>query len=179
MSLSDLVSIGSFVSGVAVVITLALLLVQTRQTNRNQRALMQQGRSARIVDALMALSQPHQSDILVRAEAGDLTLTSSQAQSYMRFCGAFFANYEDSYLQFRSGTLDRRGWETDAAALRQFVSNPATRVAWSFVRSYWDGGEYRAFVDGLVQETQCRLRPDYADFWKARLTEELASIKAG
>jgi len=46
MSLSDLASIGSFVSGVAVVVTLALLLIQTRQANRNQKALMQQGRSA-------------------------------------------------------------------------------------------------------------------------------------
>ena len=109
MSLSDLASIGSFISGVAVVVTLALLLVQTRQTNRNQRALMQQGRCARTVSALMALSQPRQSDILVRAEAGDLTLTASEAQSYIRLCGAFFANYEDSFLQFRAGTLDRRG----------------------------------------------------------------------
>jgi len=92
--------------------------VQTRQTNRNQRALMQQGRSARNTDLLMRLSEPRLSDIIVRAEAGDLTLSASEAQSYLRLCGSFFVNYEDSYLQFRTGTLDRRSWEVDLAALR-------------------------------------------------------------
>ena len=80
MSLSDLASIGSFVSGVAVVVTLALLLIQTRQTNRNQKALMQQGRSARTVELLMTLSEPRQSEIIVRAEAGDLPVRVEQAK---------------------------------------------------------------------------------------------------
>ena len=44
MSLSDLAALGSFISGVAVVVTLVFLLVQMRQTNRNQKSLMQQGR---------------------------------------------------------------------------------------------------------------------------------------
>jgi hypothetical protein len=176
MSLSDLASIGSFVSGVAVVVTLALLLIQTRQANRNQKALMQQGRSARTVALLATLSEPRYGDIVVRAEACDLTLTPSEAQSYMRLCGAFFANCEDSYLQFRTGTLDRRGWEADLATLKQLASMPSARVAWSFVRGFWDG-EFRDFVDALMRETTIRsLPPDYADFWKSRITEELASV---
>ena len=175
MSFSDLASIGSFVSGVAVVVTLALLLIQTRQTNRNQRALMQQGRSARSAQLLTTLSEPRASDIVVRAEAGDLALTPAEAQSYMRLCGAFFSHYEDSYLQFRTGTLDRRGWEVDLATLKQFASMPSTRVAWSFLRGYWDG-EYGDFVEAIMRETSSRLPPDYAEFWKARITEELALI---
>jgi len=50
MSHSDLAALGSFTSGIAVVATLVFLL-QIRQTVRNQRSLMQQGRTARIVDA--------------------------------------------------------------------------------------------------------------------------------
>jgi hypothetical protein len=176
MSLSDLASIGSFVSGVAVVVTLVLLLIQTRQTNRNQKALMQQGRSARMVASVMALAEPRQSDIIVRAEAGDLTLTASEAQSYMRLLGAFFGHYEDSYLQFRTGTLDRRGWEVDLTALTQLVSMPSTRVAWRFLRGYWHG-EYGDFVDALMRDTASRRPPNYADFWNARMTEELAATQ--
>jgi len=178
MSLSDLASIGSFVSGVAVVVTLVLLLIQTRQTNRNQKALMQQGRSARSVDLMMTLSELRQSDIIVRAEAGDVTLTASEAQSYMRLSGAFFGNYEDSYLQFRAGTLDRRSWEVDLSVLKQFAARPPTRVAWSLLREFWVG-EYRDYVDGLMREASVGLGPDYAEFWRARMTEELASVQRG
>jgi hypothetical protein len=173
MSLSDLASIGSFVSARVTTTAAPLLLVQTRQTIRNQRALMQQGRSARSAELLMRLSEPRPSDIIVRAEAGDLTLTPSEAQSYFRLCAAFFSNYEDSFLQFRAGTMDRRSWEPDLATLKQFASSPANRVAWSFARGFWDG-EYRDFVDALMRETPSHLPPDYAAFWKSRMTEELA-----
>jgi hypothetical protein len=50
MSLSDLAALGSFVSGVAVMVTLIFLLLQMRQANRNQRALMQRMRSARNIE---------------------------------------------------------------------------------------------------------------------------------
>ena len=43
MNLSDVASIGSFVSGVAVLVSLVYLSLQVRQTERNQRALMNQG----------------------------------------------------------------------------------------------------------------------------------------
>ena len=49
MSLSDLASLGSFVSGLAVMISLIYLAVQIRQAERNQKAMIQQGRTARMV----------------------------------------------------------------------------------------------------------------------------------
>src|SRR2546421_120503 len=49
MSLADLASLAS---SVAVVVSLLFLGQQIRQSNRNQRSLMQQGRSARNVEVL-------------------------------------------------------------------------------------------------------------------------------
>jgi hypothetical protein len=43
MTLSDLASIGSLVSGVAVLVSLVYLSSQVRQTEKNQRALMESG----------------------------------------------------------------------------------------------------------------------------------------
>ena len=51
MSLADLASLAS---SVAVVVSLLFLGLQIRQSNRNQRSLMQQGRSARNVDSSLA-----------------------------------------------------------------------------------------------------------------------------
>jgi hypothetical protein len=58
VSLSDLASIGSFVSALAVVVTLAFLLIQTRQTNRNQQSLMQQARTERTVGLRLNQTEP-------------------------------------------------------------------------------------------------------------------------
>ena len=53
MSLSDLASIGSLVSGVAVLVSLIYLSQQTRQNTKHSRALIQQGRSLGSQDYLV------------------------------------------------------------------------------------------------------------------------------
>src|SRR5215472_12830534 len=65
MSLSDLASIGSFVSGIAVLVSLLFLYFQVRQVNqqviqaeRNQRALIQQGRAQRAADHAWRMADP-------------------------------------------------------------------------------------------------------------------------
>ena len=70
MSLSDLAALGSFISGIAVIVTLVFLLVQTRQTLKNQRSLMQQGRTARIVDLIFRQTEPQLMDVMLRGRAG-------------------------------------------------------------------------------------------------------------
>jgi hypothetical protein len=175
MAFSDFASVGSFVSSVAVVFMLGLLLVQTRQSNRNQRTFMQQGRAARSVDLVMRLTESRQSDLVVRGESGDLSLTAAEVQSYFRLCGAFYLHYEDSFLQFQAGTLDRASWTNDLATLSRFASNTGTRVAWTFIRGF-SGGDYRAFVDGLMLDTKNRAPQTYAEFWRSRVTEELAAV---
>ena len=63
MSLSDLASIGSLVSDMAVLISLIYLALQVRQAERNQRAIVQQARISRSSDQLMGLADP----VLTRA----------------------------------------------------------------------------------------------------------------
>jgi hypothetical protein len=60
MSLSDLASLGSFVSGIAVLLSLVFLYFQFRQVNlqvkqteKNQQALIRQNRATRSVDLNM------------------------------------------------------------------------------------------------------------------------------
>jgi hypothetical protein len=53
MLLSDLASIGNLVSGLAVLASLVYLSLQLRQTDRNQKALMNQGTVTRNTDIVM------------------------------------------------------------------------------------------------------------------------------
>lgn len=49
MTLSDLASLGSFVSGLAVAITLVFLLLQARQNTQNLRSSVQQARANGVI----------------------------------------------------------------------------------------------------------------------------------
>src|SRR5450432_96104 len=58
MSLSDLASLGSFVSGFAVLTSLVYLTLQVRQTERNQKSSIRHSRVSRIVELHVALADP-------------------------------------------------------------------------------------------------------------------------
>jgi len=152
MSLSDLASIGSFLSGAAVVVSFAFLALQMRQTNANQKSLMQQGRSARTVDMLMKMSEPGLSDTIVSAFDG-APREPARVFAFYSFACACFWNYEDSFLQFRAKTLDARGWATDELTLRGLFANPAYRAVWRMARAGMNA-DYRDYLDRLMKDVR-------------------------
>ena len=148
MSLGDLASLASLVSSIAVLVSLLFLGFQMRQSNRNQRSLMQQGRSDRNVDLLSRLTDPKLSEILFRVSGGE-TLTDAEYFALYGFAAAIFWSYEDSFFQFHSGMLDAKSWASDVATLKRLLSNPAYRAVWMVARG-GIGDEYSSFLDGLV-----------------------------
>lgn len=170
MSLSDLASLGSFVSGLAVVITLIFLLMQMRQDNRNQRSLIQQARAERSMAALREFASPHYSAIVGKlVDNGDLT--AAEVNMLLRTISAYFLSVADSFLQFRAGTLDDAGWKADEETVTVLLRNPATRAAWRIIRQYFSG-DYQAFVDDIVARTDPALEPSMVANWKAVYTQE-------
>ncbi len=57
-SLTDLASVGSLISSVAVLISLIYLALQVRQAEKNQQASIRQGRATRAVDIILAAGDP-------------------------------------------------------------------------------------------------------------------------
>ena len=175
MTLSDLAAIGSFVSGVAVVATLAFLLLQLRQTDKNQKALLQQGRSARVTDLILKRSEPELSRALTRGLQGDLAIEDHQVQAMNAFFAALFWSIEDSFLQYRAGLLLASSWMTDAATLRGFFAVPACRVAWAMNRDLMSG-EYRDHVDALMRDIKPQPPIDTLATWRSLMSRELGAV---
>jgi hypothetical protein len=149
MSVAD---IASLASSAAVLVSLLFLAVQVRQSNRNQRSLMQQGRTTRNVDLLFRLADPNLSGLWVRIGDGG-TLEDSEYYMLYGYMASVFWSYEDSFFQFRSGMLDAQSWASDLATLKRLLSNPAYRAVWRAVRGAI-GDEYRSFLDGLMVEAR-------------------------
>jgi hypothetical protein len=177
MSLSDLASLGSFASGIAVVVTLLFLLLQLRQSNLNQKSLMQQGRTARTVDLLTKFTDPNLAAIILRAFRADPSLTDEEYFVFYGYAGALFWNYEDSFLQFKIGTLDQLSWASDVSTLERLLANTAYRAAWRAARS-GIGSEFRAFVDALMSRVELLPQRNVGSLLAQYMAEESAAVQA-
>lgn len=173
MSLSDLAAIGAFVSGIAVVFSFIFLALQIRQSNRNQRSLIQQGRSARNVDILLKMADPSLSETIAEADVDCATLDARKLWSFYGFAGAIFWTYEDSFLQFKAKTLDAESWESDATIVKRLIGHPAYRVAWKMARDGMSGG-YREYVDTLMREVKSGPSQNLTDLFRAYVSEEMS-----
>src|SRR5215472_16155920 len=119
MSLSDLASLGSFVSGIAVLASLVLLFFQMRQmteqvkqSERNQQAAVQQARNHKRIDSLRDRSvDDGLSEALRLANERPDDMTPIQ---YSKFQAASLAVYflaEDTYYQGKQGLMSDTAWE--------------------------------------------------------------------
>src|SRR5690348_11172706 len=99
MTLTDLASLGSFVSGVAVLISLIYLALELRHAERNQRALVQQGRSARLVDMFMHFAEPDASTVFFKVARGEAAVSTNELVQFNAIFSAQTYSQEDTFLQ--------------------------------------------------------------------------------
>jgi hypothetical protein len=172
MSIAD---ISSVISSAAVLATLVLILLQMRQSTQNQKAILQQGRSARILASQVTTLQPQLAEVMTRAYASDLTLSPVEVRTINGFVQSFFWSQEDSFLQHQAGLLDDEGWQNDLTAIRNALVLPAFRVGWKMSRVQ-TGGAYRAFIDAQLGEVKPGKGYPEASIWKHLMEKELASV---
>ena len=172
MNIADLASLAS---SVAVVVSLLFLGLQIRQSNRNQRSLMQQGRSARNVELLSRLGDPVISDVISRAAKGE-SLTDQDCFVLYGYMTSVFWGYEDCYFQYHLGMLDSKSWASDGVTLKRLMGNPAYRAVWRFARG-GIGDEYRAFLDGFADESRHNVPLDLPNTLRQYIAEEREALQ--
>src|SRR5690349_4060192 len=106
MSLSDLASIGSLVSGVAVLVSLVYLSVQVKQAERNQQASIRAARATRIIDLFMGTTEPSMADAVAKGMQDSDDMTDTQIAQFTAYTSARFFNAEDTFYQYREGLLN-------------------------------------------------------------------------
>src|SRR5258706_6948757 len=146
MLLSELSSIGSFVSGIPVLITLVFLLIQIRQSNKNQRAIVQQGRATRIADFLLRVIDPALLPAWTMGLSGAADISPDQYFQFMYMARARFLSLEDSYLQHQNGLMDEGAFVGHVEAFKLVFAARGLRAAWKMTRATYDSA-FANFVD--------------------------------
>ena len=181
MSLSDLASLGSFVSGFAVLVSLVFLYFQVRQVNaqvrqaeRNQRAAAQQARATRSSELWAALGQPGVSEVFFRVQRGGEDVSAAELATYFSFCRALLYCWEDAYFQHEQELLDDAAFAATLAAMGGSAGMPGFRATWALALRESHEPGFQRFMDDLIRTTPVRPgagRSNFLESWKTACRE--------
>jgi hypothetical protein len=178
MSLSDLASIGSLVSGAAVLGSLIYLALQVQHADRNQQASIRHSRITRVVDILNARLGPDVADAWRHGVQNPDEITQTEVTQFLTMCTAYFAHLEDSFFQHEEGLLNEAAFAFVLSGTRALAGYPGIRAAWkSNVRPLHAAGRFRDFMDGAVARASREPPNRYptVDEWRAAYAAETAS----
>ena len=149
MSLSDLAAIGSFLSGLAVVITLMFLLIQMRQTEKNQRALLNQGALSRTTDTVMWNSQHELAVLNNRVSLNETNFSNEELWKLVGLLRVNLLNLQDAYIQHKQRLVDQATLEQAVRAFEFWMRRPIMRALYRVLRENV-ATDTRLYIDKLI-----------------------------
>lgn len=184
MSLMDLASIGSFISGVGVLISLLLLVFQLRQVSaqiqqaeRNQQAAIQQDRYGRVFEANLAMTEPTLADAIAKGMAGARDITPTQIAQYRGYSYARFQISENTFLQHKAGLLSDEAFDAFMKGFVAALALPSVRVMWNWGK-VGHAPEFIAFVEGLIAQAPTVTNGDLLARWNSDLAAWTSGLAA-
>ena len=144
MTLSDLGSLGEFISSVAVVVSLVYLAQQVRRNSRETRLasrqrVLEQGR-----DLGVQLATREVSALMVKADKDRESLDEAEAYQYSLVRAAQLRNIENAFLVLADGVIDSDVFEIFAFRARQLK-----RLDPDFVANQVCTNAFKAWIDQL------------------------------
>jgi hypothetical protein len=146
MSLSDLASIASVVGSLAVCGSLIYLALQVRQSDRNQRTVLQQATSARNMESLWKFGEPHNVAIITKVWNGECDFSQSEATQLAYLMRAVMFGLQDQFLLDNLSLVDARQVATHELGVKRILGAPAFRALWVTSRGGY-APEFAAYVD--------------------------------
>jgi hypothetical protein len=176
MTLSDLASLGSFVSGVAVLISLVYLALQVRQAEKNQRAVINDGYASRLTDLLRWTAEPANSALMARVTAGETSFTAEEVNRLGAIFRMVLINTQATFQQYESGLLDKRSYETSMIVLKDgYLGRPVYRALWPRWAQL-SSPDFRSAVEALLRDAPLRPPVDTFAAFQRHLARELTSV---
>ena len=149
MTLSDLASIGSFVSGLAVVTTLVFLLIQVRQTEKNQRALLNQGALSRTTDTVMWNGQHELSALCNRVSLNETNFSNEELWKLLGLLRVNILNLQDAHIQRKQRLVDHATLEQAVRAFEFWMTRPVMRGIYKTMRENV-ATDTRLYIDEMI-----------------------------
>ena len=148
MSFADLASLGSFVSGIGVLVSLIYLSLQIRQNTRAVRSQIHQ----HIADSWLSLGvllADHSREFTAALKAGEKVFADKPDDEKFAFLVCifvFFKHFENMYLQYQEGLIARENWDAWTSQMFMYWHMPAVQTFWKSRRLTFSP-EFRRFIE--------------------------------
>ena len=119
------------VSGLAVLVSLVYLNLQVRQTERNQRALINQGAMARDTAMVQMLREPAFATAMARVIEGETNFTTLEYWHLTTVLRGLLGSLQDAWLQKRAGLIDAVTIDYIELGVHYFLTLPLFVTMWS------------------------------------------------
>jgi hypothetical protein len=151
MTLSDLAAFSTALSGAAVTGSLIYLAIQTRQSVRHTRALIQQGSSARTVSIVLSNMEPDVMAAWLEGNGQEATPAAIRKAQFFLLCQTSVTAMEDIFAQHSAGLMQPEVFARNCAVHRNLLLEPGYREYWNNYRVEFQriAPKFTAFVDGL------------------------------
>jgi hypothetical protein len=149
--LSDLASIATAISGLAVTASLIYVGIQTRQNVRHTRALIHQGTAARTTNILLGFTNTETVTAWIEGNGGTATPELIRQMQFYYQCGIAMIAMEDYFSQHEDGLLSDEQFSRGRATFRERLREPGLRAYWLKQRETMTKAapRYCAFIDSL------------------------------
>ena len=152
MTLADLSSIGSFLSGVAVLASLIFVGFQLRQNTRAVRATASQAHASNLQQIVTPIVESGEVARLWRLGLSNFeTLTDDERVRFFAYTSGLFRFYESARLQWLHGQLDREHWQNVALQAADFARQPGIQHFWT-IRAHWHSAEFQKWYEALPKQ---------------------------
>lgn len=152
MTLTDLASIGTLISSAAVLISLIYVALQVKITEKNQRALINQGVLTRTVDMVKWNAEPHISDLVTRVFSGETNFAAEEINRLRLIMRVRLSNFQDAHLQRQLRLTDEITYENAFIGIKLLMAQPVFRSMWKRHRENY-ASELVEVVDQLIRDT--------------------------
>ena len=151
MSLSDLASVGSFVSGVAVLVSLIYLSLQVRQNTHAHRASAHQDRLNFVKEFLGRITDPSMASVYLRGLSADGEMSEVEFTQYRALMHGWFLGMSEIVWLYERGVLDADRYAGSMEALRGYLLYPGCRAVWQVINPVMPPS-FRALVENIIAE---------------------------
>ncbi len=131
MTLNELGSLGEFISGLAVVVTLVYLAVQIRHNTRAVRSSMHQDMiesTLRIAESLS--DNENVGRIVLKADEDYDSLTREERIRFEAYAERVFGNFESVFYSYRNSMIEEDLWESWESSYLADISRISMRRFW-------------------------------------------------
>lgn len=134
MTLENIYYIGQTVAVFAILISLTFVVLQLRQTQKNQKSLINQGVANRDHEIMQMVQAAGTADMYAKALTTEINFNKTEIFRMIILVRAVIGQMQDVFVQHKDGLIDQDTYDFIAAGVRSVFAVPLARAVWPLTR---------------------------------------------